>query len=118
MSEGEISRTCGDFEDLDSIPAERSSSSISSSGVVRKKANGFSSMASLSPASSPRIRRMVGGHESRRDGSLKGIAMLPFVAWESEGIEIYFVPGSRPVYVFADLLGGYKCPKQTNRKCA
>ena len=68
MADGEISRTCGDLEEV-SMPAERSSRSSSSrsSGDVRKKEKGFSSIAEISSAgSSSRMRRMVGGQESRR----------------------------------------------------
>ena len=60
------------------MPADRSSSSsISpmSSGEVRKKENGFSSIASVSYSSSSRIRRIVGGHDSRRWSSLYGIVL-------------------------------------------
>lgn len=84
MAEGEISRTAGAFEDEVSMPAERSSRSsssrLSSSGEVRKKEKGFSSIADVSSAvaSSSRMRTIVGGQESRRWSSLNGIALTFF----------------------------------------
>jgi len=105
IAEGEISRTAGAFEE-DSMPAERSSRSSSSrsssSGEVRKKEKGFSSIAEISSAvaSSSRMRSIVGGQESRRWSSLKGIARhfrlsrLRVVVEETGDRS-----GSRPVYV-------------------
>ena len=95
--DGDTSRT-GVCDSGVSMPAERSSSSRNSSissGEVRKKDIGSSSILSRFSSSSSRSRMIVGGHESLLCSSLYGIANLDSVVLMC----VIWGPGSRPVYM-------------------